>query len=119
MDNLTARKADYEKFAGLGIQILGISVDNPFSQKALADSLKLPYPLLSDLGLKTTRAYGVVYGKTTGKSDYPELAGLVSKRAFFLIDRQGIVRGRWIGEDMSVFPNEVLLKAAREVAAKN
>jgi glutaredoxin-dependent peroxiredoxin len=119
MDNLTARKADYEKFAGLGIQILGISADNPFSQKALADSLKLPYPLLSDLGLKTTRAYGVVYGKTTGKNDYPELAGLVPKRAFFLIDRQGIVQGRWIGEDMSVFPNEVLLKAAREVSAKN
>jgi peroxiredoxin len=118
MDNLSARKADYEKFAALGIQILGISADNPFSQKALADSLKLPYPLLSDLGLKTTRAYGVVYGKTPGKNDYPEMAGLLPKRSFFLIDRQGIVRGRWIGEDMAVFPNDVLLKAARELAEK-
>jgi peroxiredoxin len=78
MDHLTARKADYEKFTALGIQILGISADNPFSQKALADSLKLPNPLLSDLGLKTTHAYSVVYGKTTSKNDYPELAGLVS-----------------------------------------
>jgi len=118
MDNLTARKADYEKFAGLGIQILGISADNPFSQKALADSLKLPYPLLSDQALKATRAYGVVYGKTEGKTDYPEAVGLIAKRAFFLIDRHGIVRGRWIGEDLAVFPNEVLLKAAHEVAAK-
>ena len=42
MDNLTARKAEHEKFAGLGIQILGISADNPFSQKALADSLSCP-----------------------------------------------------------------------------
>ena len=75
MDNLTARKADYEKFAGLGIQILGISADNPFSQKALADSLKLPYPLLSDLGLKTTRAYGVVYGKTPARTTIPSCPG--------------------------------------------
>jgi glutaredoxin-dependent peroxiredoxin len=118
MDNLSARKAEYEKFDALGIQILGISADNPFSQKALADSLKLPYPLLSDQGLKATRAYGVVYGKTSGKTDYPEAVGLIAKRSFFLIDRQGIVRGRWIGEDLAVFPNEVLLKAARGLAAQ-
>ena len=29
---------------------------------------------------------------------------------FFLLDREGIVRGKWIGEDMAVFPNEPLLK---------
>lgn len=115
MDNLSARKVDYEKFAELGIQILGISGNNPFSQKAIADSLTLPYPLLSDLGLKVTRKYGVVYGTTGGKDDYP-IDGLVPKRSFFLVDRQGIVRGRWIGDDLDVFPTEVLLKAAREVA---
>ena len=120
MDNLTARKADHEKFAGLGIQLLGISADNPFSQKALADSLKLPYPLLSDFfGLEVTKRYGVLRAKAAGKDDYPEWVGRVPKRSFFLIDRQGIVRGRWTGEDMSVFPNDVLLKAAREMAAKN
>jgi peroxiredoxin len=72
------------------------------------------------MGLKVARSYGVVYGSTKGetKSDYPELKGLVAKRSFFLIDRKGIIRGRWIGEDMSVFPTDVLLKAAREMAAK-
>lgn len=115
MDNLSARKVDHDEFAQLGIQVLGISGNNPFSQKAIADSLKLPYPLLSDLGLRVARKYGVVYGTTGGKDDYP-IAGLVAKRSFFLIDRQGIVRGRWIGEDLSVFPTEVLVKAAREVA---
>ena len=59
-----------------------------------------------------------MYGTTEGKTDYPGLEGLSTKRSFFLVDQQGIVRGRWIGEDLTVFPNEVLLKAAGEIAGK-
>ena len=44
--------------------------------------------------------------------------GRVAGRAFFLVDKQGIVRGKWIGEDLAVFPNEVLLQAAQQVAEK-
>jgi peroxiredoxin len=51
--------ADYSKFEALNVQILGISSNIPFSQKTFADSLKLPYPLLSDApDLKTIRNYG-------------------------------------------------------------
>ena len=118
MANLTARKADYRRFQALNIQILGISVDNPFSQKVLADSLQLPYPLLSDVYLKVAKAYGVLYGSTGAKVEYPGLEGRGAGRAFFLVDKQGIVRGKWIGEDLAVFPSEVLLKGAQEVADK-
>ncbi len=115
--NLSARKADYSKFQQLNIQILGISGNNLFSQKTFADSLQLPYPLLSDRSLKVAKAYGVVYGTTEGKNS-PDLEGLGAKRSFFLVDRQGIVRGRWIGEDLAVFSTEELLKAAGEIAGK-
>ena len=116
-DNLSARKADHSKFQHLNVQILAISADNPFSQKALADSLHLPYPLLSDLGLKVTRSYGVLYG-SVGKVEDPELKDLIAKRAFFLVDQRGIVRGKWIGEDLVVFPSDVLLKTAQEMGGK-
>ena len=99
----------------MNVQILAISSDNPFSQKAQADSLQLPYPLLSDLYLQVTRAYGVLYGSTGAKFD-PGLEGRMPGRAFFLVDQRGIVRGKWIGEDLAVFPNDVLLKAAQDVA---
>ena len=112
--NLSARKADYSKFQHLNVQVLAISADNPFSQKAFADSLHLPYPLLSDLGLKVTRSYGVLYG-TVGKVEEPAFKDLIPKRAFFLVDQQGIVRGRWIGEDLVVFPSDILLKTAQEL----
>jgi peroxiredoxin len=97
--------------------VLGISADNPFSQKALADSLKLPYPLLSDFfGLGAIKAYGVLR-QPSQNDQYPEWAGRVAQRSFFLVDRAGIVRGKWIGEDMSVFPSEELLKVARQLGA--
>ena len=59
-----------------------------------------------------------MYGTTEGKIDYPGLEGLSTKRSFFLVDQQGTVRGRWIGEDLTVFPNEVLLKAAEGIVEK-
>ena len=66
--NLGARKADYSKFQDLHVQILGISANNPFSQKMLANSLQLPYPLLSDSTLSVIKAYGVLYGAPKGKT---------------------------------------------------
>jgi peroxiredoxin len=73
-----------------------------------ADSLQLPYPLLSDYpDLETMRRYGVL-----------AFSGRYPHRFFFLIDQQGIVRGRWRGEDSGVFSNEPLLKAVEEIAGK-
>jgi peroxiredoxin len=126
--NLSARKADYKKFEELNVEILGIANTLPFSQKAFADSLKLQYPLLSDTFMKVAKAYGVEYGATscvsttpgcaTQKIDFPGLEGRLAKRSFFLVDKDGIVRGKWIGEDLPVFSTEMLLKAAREIVGK-
>ena len=48
MKNLSARKVDYSAFQELGVQVLGIAAEHSFSQIPFADSLHLPYPLLSD-----------------------------------------------------------------------
>ena len=98
------------------MQVLGVSADHPFSQKALAESLNLPYPLLSDFfGLEVIKRYGVLRQPSPGKDDYPEWAGRVAKRSFFLIDREGVVRGKWMGEDLAVFPSDEILKSARRL----
>jgi peroxiredoxin len=112
----------------LNVQLLGIANTLPFSQKAFADSLKLPYPLLSDTFMKVAKAYGVEYGSTScvpttpgctsQKIDFPGFEGRLAKRSFFLVDKDGVVRGKWIGEDLAVFSTEVFLKAAREIVGK-
>jgi peroxiredoxin Q/BCP len=108
--NLSARKVDYEKFQALNVQILGISANHPFSQQTFADSLKLPFPLLSDFPeLTVIRRYGL-----------PSSSQTYAQRAFFLIDQQGIIRQRWLiggGED-TIFSSDPLLEAARELAGK-
>jgi peroxiredoxin len=106
--NLSARKADYGKFRELNVQILAISASYSTSQKAFTDSLDLPFPLLSDrTGLKTIRSYGVLHASP-----------FMARRAFFLIDKQGIVRGQWWGEALDVFPSEEILKTAQVMAPK-
>jgi peroxiredoxin len=46
------------------------------------------------------------------------MVGRMPKRAFFLIDREGIIRGKWIGEDLAVFSSEEILKVAQPLAGK-
>jgi peroxiredoxin len=85
------------------------AASNPFSQKTLAASLKLPYPLLSDFPqLKTIRSYGVLSEKRE----------ITARRSFFLVDQQGIVRGKWLPDETIVFPSETVLEAVHVLAKK-
>jgi peroxiredoxin len=93
------------------VQILGVSVNSTFSQQAFAESLKLPYPLLSDYAeRKVTAAYGVM----------KENATISARRAFFLIDPQGVIRKKWIVENGSTTTvySDTVLKGIREVMGK-
>ena len=86
---MSARKADFKRFEALGIQNLAVSANLTFSQQTFAESLKLPYPLLSDFPeRKVIRAYGMLNEKT-----------MIANRSFFLIDPQGILRRKWIIEN--------------------
>ena len=108
MKNLSTRKADYSKFQDLNVQIIAISSGNPFSQKALADSLQLPYPLLSDFpDLQVIKAYDRLSPSQT-----------YAQRAFFLVDQQGVLRGRWPARGDEVFSSDPILKVAQELAGK-
>jgi len=106
------------------VQVLGISADHPFAQKTFAESLRLPYPLLSDFpDLQVIRSYGVLWPHQIGPlrdgnavvDHKPDTA---AGRSFFLVDRQGIVRGKWLVANNAVFPSEDMLRVARKMAGK-
>jgi peroxiredoxin (alkyl hydroperoxide reductase subunit C) len=42
-----------------GAQVLGVSMDSPFANKAFAESIGVTFPLLSDWGGKVTKEYGL------------------------------------------------------------
>ncbi len=100
---------DHGKFEALHVQLLAISASNPFSQKLFAASLHLLYPLLSDHpDFKVIQDYGVL--NLHGETNHP-----VAKGAYFLIDKHGMIRGKWIRPPGEVFPNDELLQAAHEL----
>ena len=89
------------------MQILGVSADNMFSQQTFAESLKLPYPLLSDFSDRNViRSYGVLNEKW-----------MTAYRSFFLIDPQGILRKKWIIENpaTTVVYSPTLLKDIEQI----
>jgi mycoredoxin-dependent peroxiredoxin len=65
------------------VQVIGVSVDTPFSLKAWAEKEGYTFPLLSDFWPHgaTAQAYGVFNDK----------AGM-AVRGTFLIDKQGVIR---------------------------
>ena len=73
-------------------KVLGISVDTFFAQKAWADAQHLNFPLLSDFNKTVIRQYDVVNPDMIGLKD-------ISKRAVFVIDRNGVVRHREVLDD--------------------
>lgn len=105
--------ADQDKFDKLNVKIVGIGASNPFSQKTFAASLELSYPLLSDYpDLKVIEAYGVE--KRIGDAQRP-----VAKGSFFLIDKEGIIRGKWLPPADELFPNDALLDAAQALEQRS
>ena len=85
---LRALQENLPRFAELDAQVLGISVDSVHSHGAFAEQLGgLDFPLLADFHPKgeMAQAYGV----------WREDRGY-SRRAVFILDRQGIVRYRQV-----------------------
>ena len=113
MKNLSARQADYRAFQALGVQVLGIAAEHPFSQKPFADSLHLSYPLLSDApALQVIQRY-------TGLQPHPsDPHRMAARRTLVLIDIQGIVRWQWQGETTDFFPSAPILQKVQEIMAK-
>ncbi|MYW93697.1 peroxiredoxin [Amycolatopsis rubida] len=74
---------EFGDYDGKGVQVLGVSVDTPFSLKAWAEVEGYQFPLLSDFWPhgEVARKYGV----------FNDQAGL-AVRGTFLIDAEGVVR---------------------------
>jgi peroxiredoxin len=72
---------DYTAFESKGVQVIPISVDAVPSLKAFKEKLKIGPELASDFRRDTARAYGVLNEEK-----------FFANRAYFLIDKTGVVR---------------------------
>jgi len=88
---LCTMRDNYAYYEGLNAQVLGISVDSPFTLTRFKAENNYQFPLLSDFNKEVSAAYGALYEEF--------VLGMkgVSKRAAFVID-----------EDQKVIYAEVL-----------
>ena len=83
--------------AGLGVY--AISVDSVFSHKAFAEQLGgLPFDLLADFERKVVTEWG------TRRDDVKDYAGM-PMRTVFILDREGMVRWRWMRSKEQPLPD--------------
>jgi glutaredoxin-dependent peroxiredoxin len=80
-------------------QVLGISVDSPFTLAKFKEEQKLNFTLLSDFNKEVSVAYGAFYETFIGW-----MKG-VSKRSAFIIDAAGVVRYAEVLESAGDLPN--------------
>lgn len=78
--------------------VFGISVDSFFCLRAFKKSQNLNFPLLSDFNKEVAPQYDALY------NDYHGMKG-VTKRASFVIDKEGVIHHCEVLEDSSKLPN--------------
>ena len=82
MCDVSAGLKNYEQ---MNADVIGISVDSPFSQEAWAEKEKITLKLASDLNKKTSKDYDVLLDDLAG-------FGSTAARAAFVIDKNGVVQ---------------------------
>ena len=91
---------DIAKLEDLGAQILGISVNDPFSNKAFHEENVLNFPLLCDYTREVVKKYDVYHENFAGLQGYT-----AAKRSVFILDADGVVRFKWVSENPGVEPD--------------
>jgi len=101
---LSSSRDDYAKFQEVDTEVIGISANVAFSQKAFADFLKLTFPLASDYpDLQTIDAYGVLDRER-------RLA------QHFIVDKQGVIRYKNVlGRGQPLVTNDALVAEIKKI----
>jgi glutaredoxin-dependent peroxiredoxin len=95
------------EFNKLNAQVVGIDVNDPWTNKAFVEKNSLNFPILSDYTRDTVRQYNVYHENFGNLKGYT-----VAKRSVFILDQNGVVTYKWVSDDPTKEPNYDELKKA-------
>ena len=93
---MQALQHDLKRLDATDTQVLGVSMDSSFSNKAFADQIGVTFPLLSDWGGETTHQYGIYLDKYKA-----------ARRVNFLIGKDGKILEEQIDKD-AIDPTKIV-----------
>jgi len=90
-----------QKLEAADTQVVGVSMDSPFANKAFADQIGVTFPLASDWGGEITRKYGVFVDKYKA-----------ARRVNFLIGKDGTILEEQI-DTAAIDPTKIVAACER------
>jgi len=85
-----------QKLEAANTQVLGVSMDSAYANKAFADQIGVTFPLLSDWGGKVTHEYGIY------KDQYQ-----AARRVNFLVGKDGKIIEEQVDKD-AIDPTKIV-----------
>lgn len=90
----------WKEISDMGANIVAVSNDGPFANKAFAEKHSFNFPLLGDYNSKTIQEYGILMRDLLHIKDYN-----AAKRSVFIINEDGKIGYKWVSEDPLKEPN--------------
>jgi peroxiredoxin len=90
-----------QKLEATDTQVLGVSMDSPFANKAFADQIGVTFPLLSDWGGAVSREYGVYVNQYQA-----------ARRVNFLIGKDGKILEEQVDHE-AIDPTKLVVACER------
>jgi peroxiredoxin len=97
---MCALRDSMSRFNSTNAQVVGVSVDSPYANKAFSNQNNLEFPLLSDYSREVVKKYGIELENFGGLQGYN-----VAKRSVFVLDKDGTIRYAWVSDNPGVEPN--------------
>ncbi len=88
------------EISNLGAQVIAVSNDGPFANKAFAEKHNFNFPVLADYTSKTIKDYDILMPDLLHIKDYN-----AAKRSVFVITEEGKIGYKWVSEDPLKEPN--------------
>ena len=104
-NELCTFRDSYQELSNLNAQVIAISNDGPFANKAFAEKHNFNFPLLGDYSSKTIRDYDVLMKDLLHIKDYN-----AAKRSVFVIMEDGKIGYKWVSDDPLKEPNYAEIK---------
>ena len=99
-NELCTFKDSWQELSNLNAEVIAISNDGPFANKAFAEKHNFNFPLLGDYNSKTIRDYDILMKDLLHIKDYN-----AAKRSVFVIMEDGKIGYKWVSEDPLKEPN--------------
>ena len=90
----------WDKISEMGAQVIAISNDGPFANKAFAEKNNYNFPVLGDYQSKTIRDYDVLLPDLLHVKDYN-----AAKRSVFILNEEHKIIWKWVVDDPLKEPN--------------